>query len=195
MEHYFTRTPTSSEEIHHIHATLQGKNLIFESSSGVFSKKRIDFGSRLLAETVHPAPEAYVLDVGCGYGVLGIALSFHCQYAVLLDVNRRACNLARKNSILNKASNVSVVCGTPECIQPFCDVAVMNPPIRAGKKVVFSLILSTKRCLNPGGALYLVARTKQGAKSIFAFTEDHFSSVSYAALKGGYRVIEACGTK
>jgi 16S rRNA (guanine1207-N2)-methyltransferase len=191
MEHYFTRAPTSSEKIHHIHATLRGNPLTFESSSGVFSKNHIDFGSRLLVETVSLQEKDHLLDVGCGYGVLGIALSFHCQYVVLIDINMRACRLTKKNIALNEVPNASVVCCSPHGLHQFCDIAVMNPPIRAGKKVVHDLILSTRRCLNPGGTLYLVARTKQGAKSIFAFIEDHFSSATYAALKGGYRVIGA----
>jgi 16S rRNA (guanine1207-N2)-methyltransferase len=191
MEHYFTRKPTSSEEIHHIHTILQGRKLIFESSSGVFSKKRIDFGSRFLVETVRLKNQDKLLDVGCGYGVCGIALSFHCRYAFLIDINLRACYLTKTNIALNGVTNASVVCGSPDCFRSFCDVAVMNPPIRAGKTLVFDLILSTKRCLNPGGRLYLVARTKQGAKSIFVHMEEEFSSVTYASLKGGYRVIEA----
>lgn len=191
MEHYFTRKPASSEKIHHIRTELRGRKLIFESSSGVFSKKRIDFGSRILVETVVLKNQDTVLDVGCGYGVCGIALSFSCRYVFLMDINLRACNLTKRNIVLNEVNNASVVCGSPECLRSVCDVAVMNPPIRAGKKIVFDLILSTRRCLNPGGRLYLVARTKQGAKSIFTFMEGHFSRVTYASLQSGYRIIEA----
>jgi len=190
MEHYFTRKPTSPERVSVIQSTLRGRLLQFKTSSGVFSKDKIDFGTKILVETVTVNPNEVLLDVGCGYGVIGISLSFFCDSVVLIDINERACQLTRENIWLNKVSNAYVVCGSPVCVRSIFDVVVMNPPIRAGKKVVFQLIEESRTCLNPNGRLYVVARTRQGAKSIYSFMDGLFSQIEYASLKGGYRVIE-----
>ncbi|MBU6998714.1 MAG: class I SAM-dependent methyltransferase [Theionarchaea archaeon] len=191
MEHYFTHSPTSKETLIEITERIRGRQVQFRTSRGVFSRQRVDFGTKLLTESVRIAPGNWLLDVGCGYGVIGITLSFFCQYVVLLDVNERACRLARENAVLNRSENAVVLCGTPSCMKPMFDVVVMNPPIRAGKKAVFTLISQGKQLLNPSGAFYIVARTKQGAKSIFSYLEEEFSHADYVALKGGYRVMAA----
>jgi 16S rRNA (guanine1207-N2)-methyltransferase len=190
MEHYFTPEPTSSEKVNIIEETLKGKDLKFKTSSGVFSKDKIDFGTKILLETVRIQPGDTLLDLGCGYGVIGICLSFFCHSVVLIDINRRACRLTKENIELNKVSNGYVVCGTPSCLQNAFDVVAMNPPIRAGKKVVFHLIEESERLLKENGLLYVVARTRQGAKSICSFVRKSGYHTEYAALKGGYRVIE-----
>jgi len=182
MEHYFTRKPTSPERVSVIQSTLRGRLLQFKTSSGVFSKDKIDFGTKILVETVTVNPNEVLLDVGCGYGVIGISLSFFCDSAVLIDINERACQLTRENIWLNKVSNAYVVCGSPVCVQSIFDVVVMNPPIRAGKKVVFQLIEESKTCLNPSGRLYVVARTRQGAKSIYSFMDGLFSETQSMPL-------------
>ena len=173
-----------------IQGVMRGKKLQFKTSSSVFSKEKIDFGTKVLVEAVDVKADEMLLDVGCGYGVIGISLSFFCDTAVLLDINARACQLSKENIWLNRISNAYVICGSPPCVSKF-EVVAMNPPLRAGKKVVFQLIEESKACLTSEGRMYLVARTRQGAKSIYAFMEELFSSVSYASLKGGYRVIEA----
>jgi 16S rRNA (guanine1207-N2)-methyltransferase len=95
------------------------------------------------------------------------------------------------NIVLNRRENATVVCGTPSCVKSTFDVIAMNPPIRAGKNEVFRLIAQGKELLRPGGVFYIVARTKQGAKSIFSHLEKEFAHTHYAALKGGYRVMAA----
>ncbi len=191
MEHYFTRKPTSPNSIQIIKDTLKGRVLKFKTSSGVFSKDKIDFGTKILIETVQICPDDGLLDVGCGYGAIGISLSFFCRSVVMADINERACRLAKENVRLNKVSNTYVVCGRLSCLQYLFDVIVTNPPIRAGKKVVFQLIEESKILLKENGKFYLVARTRQGAKSIYSLISEIFSQVEYARLKGGYRVIKA----
>jgi 16S rRNA (guanine1207-N2)-methyltransferase len=190
MEHYFTRSPTSPERVTTIEGVLRGRTLRFKTSSGVFSKNKIDAGTQVLVDAVRITPDETLLDVGGGYGAIGISLSFFCDSVLLIDINERACGLARENIVLNEVPNAYVVCGTPSCVRKSFDVVVMNPPIRAGKKVVFQLIEESKNCLTNTGRMYIVARTRQGAKSIYSFVEGLFSETEYASLKGGYRVIK-----
>lgn len=190
MEHYFTHDPTSVKKGGIIKETLRGRTFTFKTSSSVFSKDKVDYGTKLLIETATVRPEDVLLDMGCGYGAIGISLSSFCRDAVLLDINERACHLAKENMVLNRVADGYVVCGTPSCLQFPFDAVVMNPPIRAGKRVVFSLIEESKRLLKENGTLYIVARTRQGAKSIYTFVQETFDQTKYAALKGGYRVIE-----
>jgi 16S rRNA (guanine1207-N2)-methyltransferase len=190
MEHYFTRSPTSPDKATIIKGVLRGRTLRFKTSSGVFSKDKIDTGTQVLVDAVRIAPDETLLDVGCGYGAIGISLSFFCNSVLLIDINERACRLTKENIVLNEVPNAYVVCGTPLCIQKLFDVVVMNPPLRAGKKVVFQLIEESKSCLTHTGKMYIVARTRQGAKSIYSFVDRLFSETAYASLKSGYRVIK-----
>jgi 16S rRNA (guanine1207-N2)-methyltransferase len=190
MEHYFTRNPTSPEKILYIEEVLRGRTLQFKTSSGVFSKEKVDTGTKILIEAVTVNPGEVVLDVGCGYGAIGMSLSFFCDSVVLVDINERACILTRENILLNRIPNAYVVCGSPSCVGKSIDVVVMNPPIRAGKKAVFQLIAESKKCLKKEGRLYVVARTRQGAKSIYSYISGLFAEVEYVSLKAGYRVIE-----
>ena len=190
MEHYFTRNPTSPEKILYIRDVLRGKTLQFKTSSGVFSRNKVDKGTKILIEAVTVTPDDIVMDVGCGYGAIGMSLSFFCDSVILIDINERACILTKENIMLNRIPNAYVVCGSPSCVGKSIDVIVMNPPIRAGKKVVFQLIAESKKCLKKGGRLYVVARTRQGAKSIYSYMGGLFPEFEYVSLKGGYRVIE-----
>lgn len=190
MEHYFTRRPTSLEKVQIIETRLRGRDLKFKTSSGVFSKDKIDTGTKILTETVETKQEDTLLDLGCGYGVIGISLSFFCYTVVMVDINERACALTLENVRLNNVLNAYTVCGSPSCLRSCFDVVAMNPPLRAGKKVVYQLIEESKKLLKAEGELYVVARTQQGAKSIYSFVSGIFPRAEYAALKGGYRVIK-----
>lgn len=190
MEHYFTHDPSSPQQKYAIETVLRGKKLTFSTSSGVFSKKKIDYGTCVLIETIQIKPHDELLDLGCGYGPIGISLSFFCQKVTLLDINKRACALAHQNIAKNNVDNAYVVCGTPACLDHPFHVVAMNPPIRAGKDVIHHLIEESRRLLITTGTLYVVVRTRQGAKSLFTFVEGIFSQVEYAAKQGGYRVIK-----
>ena len=146
-----------------------GEKFIFYTDNGVFSKDGLDFGSRLLLETI-PLEEVggKVLDMGCGYGVFGIVLNKLLSCDVdMVDVNLRAIHLSQINIKENHCSNVSVFeSNCYENINSKYSTIVTNPPIRAGKKIVYDIVMNAKNYLEPDGCLFLVIRKEQGAKSL-----------------------------
>ena len=148
---------------------LLGNKFIFYTDNGVFSKDGLDFGSRLLLETI-PLEEVggKVLDMGCGYGVFGIVLNKLTSCAVdMVDVNLRAIHLSEINIHENNCQNISVFeSNVYENINSKYSCIVTNPPIRAGKKVVYDIVMNAKDYLEKDGALFLVIRKEQGAKSL-----------------------------
>ncbi len=134
-----------------------------------------------------------MLDLGCGYGPIGIvaASMLSSGTVYMVDVNERACELAARNLQLNRIANGEVRCGYG--FEPVRDMRfsaiLSNPPIRAGKSVVYSLIEQAACHLDPGGSLLVVARTRQGAKSMLRKIGEVFSEAEEVARGGGYRVM------
>ena len=139
----------------------------FITDAGVFSRDGLDAGTRVLLEALPPL-SGRVLDLGCGWGALGgvLAKKWADVRFVLTDVNERAAALAERNLKLNGLDNFEVVCGDGfSAVEGTFDWIVTNPPIRAGKQVIYALFAEAKNYLAPGGTLALVIRTQQGAKS------------------------------
>jgi len=164
----------------------------FYTDRGVFSKDHLDFGTRLLLENI---PLSLVgdtlLDVGCGYGVMGIVLSkiVGC-HSTLVDVNRRALHLASMNAEVNGVTSVSVLeSNCYENVSSSYHTIVTNPPIRAGKKVVYEIVMRAKDHLLPGGTLFLVIRKEQGAKSLISDLETCYH-VEVLERKKGFFVLK-----
>jgi 16S rRNA (guanine1207-N2)-methyltransferase len=161
----------------------------------VFSARRLDPGTALLIESLQVGERDAVLDLGCGWGPIGIAAAALAPAgrAWLVDPNPRAVEIAKQNAALNGLTNVEVLHG--EGTEPvrglLFDVIATNPPIRAGKSVVFRLIEQAAACTKPGGSFYLVARTKQGAKTIAQKIGQVFGNVKEVRKGGGYRVFAA----
>jgi 16S rRNA (guanine1207-N2)-methyltransferase len=193
--HYFSTRPQVGSRPKQITVKLRGREWTFLSDRGVFARRGVDAGTRLLVETMRIAPTDHVLDIGCGYGPVGlVAASLAPEgQAVLVDVNERAVMLAAQNARLNGVANVEVLqgdgCG-PVADRSF-DVAVTNPPIRAGKATLRRLVREIWQRLRPGGRFYFVARTAQGARTLARDVTDVFGTVSELERKGGYRVYEA----
>ncbi|HHV39625.1 MAG TPA: class I SAM-dependent methyltransferase [Tepidimicrobium sp.] len=169
-EHYFTEKPSSERSIKEITVDIRGSSFRFLTDRGVFSRGRLDRGTRLLIDTMNIGKAERILDLGCGYGPIGIVaarLSPESE-VFMVDVNSRACELAAENVRLNRLTNAKVLSGTGfEPVQGIkFDLVLCNPPIRAGKSVVFPLITEAREFIEPGGRLLVVARTKQGSKSI-----------------------------
>ncbi len=194
-EQYFAGKPTSRHKEEIPHAVFHGRMFVFTSDAGVFSRGRIDRGTELLAQSLTLRPDAHVLDLGCGYGVLGIVAATLTPNGrvVMTDVNERAADLARQNLTANAIPHAEVRLGAfyePVAAGTF-DAIVSNPPIRAGKAVVLRIVDEAPAHLRPGGSLWLVARTKQGAKSLGEHMRDVFRNCETVTRGSGYRVLLA----
>jgi 16S rRNA (guanine1207-N2)-methyltransferase len=196
-EHYFTRQPQSAEDRRRFQTDLRGFSFHFVTDAGVFSRDGVDEGSRTLIGMMELAPDARVLDVGCGYGPIGLAAARLAPrgHVTMTDINERAAELARENARLNTIANVTVKTGDlfePVAGETF-DAILANPPIRAGKAVVYRLFEEAKSHLLPGGALWVVVHNKQGAPSARAKLEELFGedAVEEIGKNKGYRVFRA----
>ncbi|HPD99773.1 MAG TPA: class I SAM-dependent methyltransferase [Bacillota bacterium] len=193
MSHYYTKendTLKSNEK--EVLIKIREKSFSFLTDHGVFSKQGLDFGSRLLIESVLDQEEKNVLDVGCGYGPLGIIYnSFYPKSNVsMIDINDRAIKLTQKNALKNKVSvNVFFSDGFSEVKDEF-NLIISNPPIRAGKDVVYSIFEGAKNHLMVGGSFYFVMNKKHGAPSAIKKCEEVFSSVEVINKKSGYYIIK-----
>lgn len=196
-EHYYTKSPRSGSDRRRFEAVLRGRRLTFETDAGVFSKSGVDFGSRLLIETADIPDGARVLDVGCGYGPIGLAIAAALPSAqvTMLDINERAVRLARENAERNGIRNVTVLeSDALEAVRGRTfDAVLTNPPIRAGKPVVHRIFVEARDALAPGGALWVVIRKQQGAPSAAAKLEELFGAdrVRMAARDKGYHILRA----
>ena len=191
-EHYSTPQPVSLRQPAVYEDTLRGFRVKFWTDRGVFSRGHTDPGSEELLDAIDLTGARRILDLGCGYGVIGVVAARLAPQAhvILTDPNERAVELARQNLQSNDIRNAEVRRGegfAPVADERF-DVILTNPPIRAGNAVVFALIASAAAHLVPRGKLYLVARTKQGARTFAAEMARHFATVEQAGQGSGYRV-------
>ncbi|CQR58497.1 class I SAM-dependent methyltransferase [Paenibacillus riograndensis] len=194
-QHYYSQQPDARHDRRTIDTVLRGKSLRFTSDAGVFSKGDIDYGSRVLIEAMEIPDGSAVLDVGCGYGPIGISAAYLAPkgHVTLIDINSRAVELARENARNNGVHNVTVMESDVLSAvkgQKF-DVIVTNPPIRAGKAVVHQIFEEAYDHLNEGGTLWLVIQKKQGAPSAAAKLESLFGDVEEVGKDKGYRIIKA----
>ncbi len=171
---------------------ILGKKFIFYTDNGVFSKDGLDFGSRLLLETI-PLEEVggKVLDMGCGYGVFGIVLNRMLECTVdMVDVNLRALHLTEMNVRENHCQNITVF--ESNCYQNIhskYSCIVTNPPIRAGKKVVYDIVMNARDYLEKDGKLFLVIRKEQGAKSLIVDLQKQYT-VEVLEKKKGFFILK-----
>lgn len=195
-EHYYTRDPKVKSDRNLITSTLRGKSLHFVTDAGVFSKGGIDFGSQLLVESFDmPHVDGDILDVGCGYGPIGlsIAANFSERQIQMVDVNERAIALSKENARANHLSNVNIYSSNGLLDVSDADFAAIltNPPIRAGKKTVFSFYEKSFLKLAVGGELWVVIQKKQGAPSSMKKLEALFGNIEVITRQRGYYILKA----
>jgi len=193
-EQYFTARPAARHRAAEFVDVLRGRSLRFRTDSSVFSRSEVDPGSRLLVDTLEIGPRASLLDLGCGYGPIGLAIAATVEGAkvVMTDVNRRATALARKNA---RANGLRVDVREGDLFEPVAglafDAIASNPPIRAGKPVVHAIVDGAPNHLLEGGSLWFVIRTKQGAPSLREKMRSVFGNAEVVALRGGFRVLRS----
>ncbi len=189
MEHYYSKHQKSALKLKKINAILRGNELEFYTGSGIFSPDRVDPGTKLLIESCIIKPKWKVLDLGCGYGAVGIAIKKQFPVKVVMtDINKRAVKLALKNIKVNKV-DVEVKEGNLfEKIKGKFDTILVNPPQKAGKEICFKIIEESYNYLEKNGLLQLVARHQKGGKSLEKKMKEVFWNVRTIARKSGYRV-------
>ena len=189
LAHYFTNDENIRSELRTINYDNGDFSLIFYSDNGVFSKNHLDFGSKLLIENIIKKckDNISILDVGCGYGFIGISLSKALNADVtMVDINKRAVHLTDMNIKKNSVSAKVLESNIYENVTGKYDLIVTNPPIRAGKKIVLEILSNAKEFLNIDGELWFVIRKDQGAKSIAKELENVYCMEVIDKSKGFY---------
>ncbi len=194
-EHYFSALPKAKASFGLIQTNLRSRPFTFLTASSVFSKKRVDTGTRLLIETMILPETGYVLDVGCGYGAVGIAAAtFNPQLHVLMtDVNARAVHLAKQNIERNKATNAEARCGfLYEPVKELTFNGVLsNPPVSAGMETVRAIIRQAPKVMAGKATFQMVVRSKIGGKTLQSVFNETFGNSAVLARESGYRVLIA----
>ncbi|PLS10286.1 class I SAM-dependent methyltransferase [Neobacillus cucumis] len=195
-EHYYSRTQKVESDPKYWDYKLRNHSFRFKTDNGVFSKREVDFGSRLLIESfMMPDVEGHVLDVGCGYGPIGLSIAkeFSNRYVHMVDVNERAIELAKENASINHITNVDIYV-SDRLLNVKGDIfaaILTNPPIRAGKQIVHDIFEQSYEHLAQNGELWVVIQKKQGAPSALEKLKTLFSNVETVDKSKGYFIFKA----
>lgn len=194
--HYYSKNPEVESNPMFWDFKLRGNSFRFKTDRGVFSKNEVDFGSRLLIEAFQiEKNDSLILDVGCGYGPIGLSLAKSYPNATvhMVDVNQRAIDLAKGNAVLNQVENVKIY-ESDRLLQVVGNqfhAILTNPPIRAGKKIVHEIFEQSFDRLEVSGELWVVIQKKQGAASAIDKLESMFGEVEIVEKKKGYFILKA----
>lgn len=196
MSHYFENDKNLKSEIRELSYKYNSSFFIFYSDNGVFSKNNIDYGSKLLIETYlkeNDINEKRVLDVGCGYGFLGIMVSrVTDSYVEMIDINKRAVHLTNMNIKRYKDfKGKTYVSNVYENVEGKYDIIITNPPIRIGKEKLLEILIGAFDHLEDNGLLYYVIRKDQGALSIKKILEENSINVEVINKDKGYFIYRA----
>ncbi|MDD6051885.1 MAG: methyltransferase [Clostridiales bacterium] len=196
-DQYYTADPNSQSNPVPCAFPYRGYGLTFMTDAGVFSKGELDTGSRLLLDAL-PGFSGDVLDIGCGWGAIGVAIARANRAArvTMVDVNHRALALCQANCERNGVeAQVLESDGLAAVMDRRFDAIVTNPPIRAGKQVIYKMFADAAACLRAGGALYLVIRKQQGAESCVKYLKTLFDQVEKLDKSAGFWVLKASEPK
>jgi len=191
-EQYFERTPRSAESGNSFDWIVDGRELHVDTAGGVFSRRRLDDGTRFLIERV-PSPPAQgaALDLGCGWGALAITLAVRSPHLRVwaVDVNERAVTLTENNARRNGLDNVTAVLADEVPPDVLFDVIWSNPPIRIGKRQLHELLDTWLQRLTPHGVAWLVVSRHLGADSLAEWLVARGWEVERTGSRHGYRVL------
>ncbi|MCS7124924.1 MAG: class I SAM-dependent methyltransferase [Candidatus Bathyarchaeota archaeon] len=194
-DHYFSAKPKSKPRFGLIQTYLRGRSFKFLTASGVFSKKRVDLGTKLLIEAMVLPETGLVLDMGCGYGAVGIAAAtFNPKlHVIMVDVNERAVKLARRNVELNNVYNVEVKRGNLyEPVKGMLFHCILsNPPVSTGLSTVKAIITEAPKHMAEKATLQMVFKSKIGGKRLQQIFHETFGNCTILARESGYRVLMA----
>lgn len=195
MAHYYTDNDKLRHDPRTVRFNYEDKEIIFHSDAGVFSRDYVDYGTRVLLETLKEMKDVHrLLDVGCGYGAIGITMKIvHPDWQVdMVDVNSRALELASQTIADYQLENIrSFTSDTYENVVDKYDLILSNPPIRAGKDVVHRILTGAYDHLELQGRLRIVIQKKQGAPSAKAKMEEVFGNCSILKRDKGYYILES----
>lgn len=196
-DHYYSADPNSEHKYQTAEWTYRGHALRFTTDAGVFSKGEVDFGTATLLKALPEEMTGRVLDLGCGWGAVGVSVgkaNLGCEI-VMSDVNRRALELSERNAKANGVSVQIVESDGLKNVSGSFDYIITNPPIRAGKQVIYKMFSDSADRLTEKGQLYLVIRKQQGAESALKYLKTVFNEVDTIEKSGGFWVIRCQGGK
>jgi 16S rRNA (guanine1207-N2)-methyltransferase len=195
-QHYFSARPRVASRPEEHRFLYRGEMLVIQTDRGLFASHGLDPGTALLIETLEGISAERILDLGCGWGAIGLAAAktLPSAHVVLTDVNQRAVRLARKNLDRNGVRNAEVRLGglfEPVRQESF-DLILSHPPFHAGRETVLDFLTQAPAHLNMGGHLRMVGKGSQGIRFYQAWLAEHWGPpVEVLARGGGYRVLEA----
>lgn len=189
-EQYFSKkTSAASDEREHVFM-FEGQSFRFLTDRGVFSKTRLDYGTEVLIQSMLKRVQGTLLDLGCGYGPVGVILGKLTGRAVVMsDVNERAVDLARRNAERNRVKATVIASDGFSALEKTFDTILLNPPIRAGKEVIYRLFADAREHLSPAGQFAIVIQKKQGADSARKELERLFGNCETIERSAGFHVL------
>ena len=200
MGQYFDYNPNLKSNIKEIKYDFLGNKLVFNTNNGVFSKDRVDFGTNVLLNNLPDFKGTkHILDMGCGYGIIGIGLAKGYKETVvdMVDVNKSAVDLVKENAKINHVNNINVYLSSlyeyyeNEGINYLYDAIISNPPIRAGKEIVHGIAINGYSKLVKNGSIFFVIQKKQGAESLIKKLNEVYGNAEIITKQNGYYILKS----